>query len=145
MPSDLRMQETGTHTISTFFSTLRRRVLTLTPVQRLAALFSDLSGEAVSPLLTLSMLKDRPMYGYELSTLVSGKSGGLLKVSVLYTVLFRLQAQGYIETISNVIVDGRARTYYAITDAGRAYLEKTLAEYRTLNQLFLELTEETAS
>ena len=85
------------------------------------------------------------MYGYELSTLVSGKSGGLLKVSVLYTVLFRLQAQGYIETISNVIVDGRARTYYAITDAGRTYLEKTLAEYRTLNQLFLELTEETAS
>ena len=56
MPSDLRMQETGTHTISTFFSTLRRRVLTLTPVQRLAALFSDLSGEAVSPLLTLRIV-----------------------------------------------------------------------------------------
>ena len=107
--------------------------------------FSSYYKRAVSPLLTLSMLKDRPMYGYELSTLVSGKSGGLLKVSVLYTVLFRLQAQGYIETISNVIVDGRARTYYAITDAGRTYLEKTLAEYRTLNQLFLELTEETAS
>ena len=102
--------------------------------------FSSYYKRAVSPLLVLSLLRERPMYGYELSARVSDQSEGLLKVSVLYPVLFRLQAQGYIETSSNVIVDGRARSYYAITEAGRTYLEKTLAEYRKLNQLFLEVT-----
>ena len=84
MPSDLRMQETGTHTISTFFSTLRRRVLTLTPVQRLAALFSDLSGEAVSPLLTLRIVHASVAVGCLL--MVGTSSGGALLLTSLWSL-----------------------------------------------------------
>ena len=102
--------------------------------------FSAYYKRAVSPLLVLSLLRERPMYGYELSAAISEKSGGRLTVSVLYPVLFRLQEQGYIEVSSSVIVDGRARSYYAITASGRTYLNETLAEYQTLNQLFSEIT-----
>ena len=58
--------------------------------------FSAYYKRAVSPLLVLTLLRERPMYGYEISSRIAGMSGGLLSLSVLYPVLFRLQEQGYL-------------------------------------------------
>lgn len=102
--------------------------------------FSAYFKRAVSPLLVLSLLRERPMYGYEISSAVSAQSGGRLTVSVLYPVLFRLQEQGYIQVSSSVIVDGRARSYYQITDSGRQYFTETMGEYRELSALFMQIT-----
>ncbi len=104
--------------------------------------FSAYYKRAVSPLLVLAMLRERPMYGYEISSRISAQSGGALALSVLYPVLFRLQEQEFIAEDSCVIVDGRARSYYRITESGTEYLKKTLREYRELDRLFSDITGE---
>lgn len=91
---------------------------------------------ATSPLVVLSLLLERPMYGYEVSQEMKRRSGGNFTISVLYPVLYRLEEQGYIEVVQSEMVDGRARSYYAITRTGREYLMRTLADYRMISGIF---------
>ena len=91
---------------------------------------------ATSPLLVLRLLLEGPMYGYEISQMMKQRSGGAFTISVLYPVLYRLEKQGYVEIVRSEVVDGRARSYYAVTDAGRAYLEETLQDYRMISGIF---------
>ena len=91
---------------------------------------------ATSPLAVLRLLTERPMYGYEISAELKARSGGKFSISILYPVLYRLEEQGFIEISSTEVSDGRARSYYAITGAGRAHLEKTLGEYREISEVF---------
>ena len=103
--------------------------------------FSAYFKRATSSLVVLAILWDRPMYGYEISSQMKARSRGKYTVSVLYTVLYRLQEQRFIEIAKTEVVDGRARSYYQITPAGRAYLAQTLAEYQELSEIFLSLVE----
>lgn len=91
---------------------------------------------ATSPLVVLRCLSERPMYGYEISNELKTRSGGKYSISILYPVLYRLEEQGYIEISSTEVADGRARSYYGITDAGKAYLEKTMEEYEEISTAF---------
>jgi len=91
---------------------------------------------ATSPLVVLTLLRDRAMYGYEISSEMKRRSGGAFTISVLYPVLYRLQEQGYVEISETEVVDGRARSYYRITDDGRAYLEQTIRDYRGISAVF---------
>lgn len=97
---------------------------------------------ATSPLVVLHFLSERPMYGYEITTALNERSGGKYKLSILYPVLYRLEDQGYIAISSTEVADGRARSYYSITDEGRAYLEKTLGEYREISKIFESIVKE---
>lgn len=94
---------------------------------------------ATSPLVVLRLLLDKPMYGYELTQEMKRRSGGAFTISVLYPVLYRLEEQGYIAVARSELVDGRARSYYAITEAGRAYLSETLADYQSITRVFRDL------
>ena len=96
---------------------------------------------ATSPLVVLRCLLERPMYGYEISSALKERSGGKFTISLLYPVLYRLEEQGYVEVAATEVADGRARSYYGITQAGRAYLEKTMAEYREISRVFEDLME----
>lgn len=96
---------------------------------------------ATSPLVVLRLLLDKPMYGYELTQEMKQRSGGAFTISVLYPVLYRLEEQKYIETAPSKVVNGRARSYYKITEAGRAYLEETLADYQMISSVFNHLME----
>ena len=96
---------------------------------------------ATSPLVVLRLLLERPMYGYELTQEMKRRSGGSFTISVLYPVLYRLEEQGYIEGSHSDLVDGRARSYYAITDSGRTYLSETLADYQQISAVFANLME----
>ena len=91
---------------------------------------------ATSPLLVLRLLLEGPMYGYEISQMMKQRSGGAFTISVLYPVLYRLEEQGYVEIVRSEVVDGRARSYYAVTDAGRAYLEETMQDSRMISGIF---------
>lgn len=91
---------------------------------------------ATSPLVVLRLLTERPMYGYEISAELKARSEGKYMISILYPVLYRLEEQGFIEISSTEVSDGRARSYYAITPAGRAHLEKTLGEYAEISKVF---------
>ncbi len=96
---------------------------------------------ATSPLAVLRCLCERPMYGYEISAELKERSGGKFTISLLYPVLYRLEEQGYVEVASTEVADGRARSYYGITEAGRAYLEKTMAEYADISGVFEHMME----
>ena len=96
---------------------------------------------ATSPLVVLHFLSERPMYGYEITAALKERSGGKYQISILYPVLYRLEDQGFVEISSTEVADGRARSYYSITEAGRAHLEKTWLEYRDITDIFEKLME----
>lgn len=94
---------------------------------------------AVSPLVVLALLREKPMYGYEISQLMKQCSDGKLKIAVLYPVLYRLEEQGYVYISDTTVENGRARSYYAITPEGRAYLDQTSAEFGDLAEIFFRI------
>ena len=96
---------------------------------------------ATSPLVVLKFLTERPMYGYENTEALKVRSEGKYLISILYPVLYRLEEQGFIEISSTEVADGRARSYYSITEAGRAHLEKTWQEYQEITEIFEKIME----
>lgn len=94
---------------------------------------------ATSPLVVLRFLSERPMYGYEITAALKERSGGKYMISILYPVLYRLEDQGFVEISSTEVADGRARSYYSITEAGRAHLSKTWEEYLEISDIFESL------
>lgn len=97
---------------------------------------------ATSPLAVLHLLQDATMYGYQISQAMKEKSGGKFTIAVLYPVLYRLEEQGYIEVARTEVTNNRARSYYAITEAGRAYLRQSMAEYRAMHRAFMDIAGE---
>ena len=118
---------------------MRRRVLIKLPDTGHS--FISYFKRATSPLAVLRFLSEKPMYGYEISAALKERSGGKYTISILYPVLYRLEEQGYIEITATEVTDGRARSYYSITDSGREYLEKTRKEYSEITGIFGELME----
>lgn len=97
---------------------------------------------ATSPLVVLKFLTEKPMYGYEISEALKERSDGKYMISILYPVLYRLEEQGFVEISSTEVADGRARSYYSITEAGRIHLEKTWQEYQDISLTFEHLMKE---
>lgn len=96
---------------------------------------------ATSPLVVLCLLKEKAMYGYEISQAMKKKSGGKFTIAVLYPVLYRLEEQGYIAIERTEVVNNRVRSYYAITEAGRDYLAQSFQEYREMHAAFTAIME----
>ncbi|MCR5581272.1 MAG: PadR family transcriptional regulator [Pseudobutyrivibrio sp.] len=76
--------------------------------------------------MILSILLKEPSYGYEISkeikTITDGKY--IIKETTLYSAFNRMEKNGYIESfVANPDAEGngKKRTYYRITDAGRDY------------------------
>lgn len=103
--------------------------------------FSAYFKRAVSPLMVLALLRNRKMYGYEISQEINHRTKKKLSIAVLYPVLYRLEEQGYIQIVDTVIENGRARNYYTATDAGEAYLNQSYGEFLELSQQFCEIVE----
>ena len=91
---------------------------------------------ATSPLAVLRFLKERPMYGYEISQAMKEASDGCFTIAVLYPILYRLEEQGYIEVARTEVINNRARSYYAITDEGQSYLSRSMEEYKKISAAF---------
>jgi DNA-binding PadR family transcriptional regulator len=83
-------------------------------------------------ILILSLLMERPMYGYEISQQLAQRSGGYfeMKEGLLYPALHRMQQKGWLSTEWQS-VDGRRRKYYALTPLGREVLGEKAAEWET--------------
>ncbi len=95
--------------------------------------FEDYFKRATSPMMTLLLLNEKPMYTYNLSQELEKRSNSTYKMTFLYPVLYRLQEQGYVKEYSQEITENhRTRNYYAITDEGREYLKFMLKKYREL-------------
>ena len=103
--------------------------------------FESYYKRATSPLVVLRLLRDRAMYGYEISQAMKQRSGGRFTISVLYPVLYRLEEQGYIVVERTEVINNRARSYYAITDEGKRYLAQSLKEYGEIHAAFMSIME----
>lgn len=74
----------------------------------------------------LTVLASGRRHGYDILSQTRTASEGRvsLKVATLYAALERLVSDGSIRADGDEIVDGRARRYYVLTDAGAARLEE---------------------
>lgn len=85
----------------------------------------------------LSSLASGRRHGYEIIRETERDSGGALslKVPTLYATLERLEREGLVRHDGDEIVGGRARRYFALTDAGGHALETDTALRETQARL----------
>lgn len=81
-------------------------------------------GLTTSSFWILTVLAAGRRHGYQLMREVDVRTNGAvaLKATTLYASLDRLERDALIESDGEEIVDGRARRYYRITEAGRGRL-----------------------
>lgn len=87
-------------------------------------------------LLILSVLEARPRHGYELSALITARSGGRLvfHIDSLYPLLYRLEERGWVKGLWVEKAGERRRRYYRLTSDGR----KVLARQRSTWEGFVD-------
>ena len=72
----------------------------------------------------LASLLVGPLHGYAIIKRSAELSGGRVRLATgtLYTALDRLAAEGYVQLVSEEIVNGRARRSYGLTGSGETAL-----------------------
>lgn len=94
-----------------------------------ARAIKDAMKKATTEMLVLFMLRQKPMYTYQMTQEVDRLTQGELAYNTMYLAVYRLQKEGYIEEAEKRIEGGRARIYLGITPAGRDYYDQICTEY----------------
>jgi len=99
-----------------------------------------------TPTLLLTLLRERPMYGYQMATELARRSHGRLTTSEgsLYPTLHRLEAEGYIEGYWQNAVSGRSRRYYRLTSKGQRIVQAAASDLRRFAETLRNLVPEGA-
>ncbi len=86
-------------------------------------------------LLILRTLALEPMHGWAIARRIQEASQEVLQVTqgALYPALHRLEQQGWLRAEWRKTETGREAKFYALTRAGRAQLEKELAQWERLS------------
>lgn len=92
-------------------------------------------------LVLLTLLQQRPMYGYEISQEMTKMSDGYfeMKEGLLYPTLHRLQKDGLLTSQWQQTENDRRRKYYAITAAGQEQLKEQSTEWQTFMHKLQEI------
>jgi len=93
-------------------------------------------------LLLLSLIKQRDLYGYEMTKLLKQLSDDQYEMSegTLYPALKRLERKKWVESYWSETPAGR-RKYYKMTEEGLMELEKKQADWQRVNQLVRKSSE----
>ena len=97
-----------------------------------AAGMRDSIKKAVTEMMVLFLLHQKPMYVYEMSQEMSRLTGGVYTFNTLYLAIYRLQEHGHIAEAGKQEADNRIRVYFKLTDAGQRYLDELLPTYREM-------------
>ena len=86
-------------------------------------------------LLILKMLSLEPRHGWAIAKRIEQVSNEALQITqgALYPALHRLEHQGWIRAKWRTRETGREAKFYELTRAGRAQLEKELAQWERLS------------
>jgi len=86
-------------------------------------------------LLILRTLALEPMHGWAIARRIQQASNEVLQITqgALYPALHRLEQQGWLRAQWRNTETGREAKFYALTRAGRAQLEKELAQWERLS------------
>lgn len=82
--------------------------------------------------IILFLLMDQPSYGYEISKKIRQLSNEkyVIKETTLYSAFNRMEKNGYVTSyIQEAEGTGKKRTYYQITDSGKAYYKEKCEEW----------------
>ena len=84
-------------------------------------------------ILILTLLEQKPMYGYEMSKVMEKNSDGVLslKEGTLYPILHTLESDGMVHSYWSEGDGERKRKYYEITPEGKKYLQDKKQEWVT--------------
>ena len=96
----------------------------------MAAISSDVI-RGYNDTMILYLLLEAPSYGYEISKRIRTLSEEkyIIKETTLYSAFTRMEKNGYIESYFETAENGKRRTYYRITDAGRNYYREKCEEW----------------
>lgn len=86
-------------------------------------------------LLILKTISLEPKHGWAIAKRIEQVSNEVLQITqgALYPALHRLEQQGWIRGGWRASESGREAKFYALTRAGRAQLEKELAQWERLS------------
>ena len=84
-----------------------------------------------TPTLVLSMLTERPMYGFQMIEKVREATGGTytLKEGALYPALHKLEAAEYVRSSWIAVDGGREKRVYEILPAGMELLDRKKSDW----------------
>jgi PadR family transcriptional regulator PadR len=93
--------------------------------------------------LILSLVAERPMYGYQIAKELERRSGGYFdfKEGTLYPALHRMENEGLLCSEWQVVAEGPSRKYYHITEKGKRALVDVAAEWTTFSHKILAILE----
>lgn len=100
--------------------------------------------KAVTDMVVLHLLHERAMYIGEITAELHRRSNRSVSLSFPYTVIYRMEQQGYItEHEKQRAPDGRLRQYYGITAAGCERLTELTARYYNFSQGVVKILQST--
>ena len=88
--------------------------------------------------MILYLLLEEPSYGYEISKRIRKMTDEkyIIKETTLYSAFSRMEKNGFAESFTKEAEgSGKRRTYYRITDSGRAYYEEKCAEWKLTKEV----------
>ena len=87
--------------------------------------------------MILCLLLSGPSYGYEISKRIRQQSQEkyIIKETTLYSAFTRMEKNGFIESFSETAENGKRRTYYRITEAGRQYYREKCEEWNLTKEV----------
>jgi len=81
--------------------------------------------------MILRVLSEGDSYGYAISKRITELSEGgyTMKETTLYSAFSRLEKGGYVHPYPGEYSGGRKRTYYKLTEMGKAYFQEKCMEW----------------
>lgn len=97
--------------------------------------YTPMLAAACLEVLTLHLLKQKPMYTYELANEIEEVSHGQLTAPKLYNTMLRLRTAALVEECDQKIVGNRVRVYYTLTRKGEERLQQCKDLLRFLTEI----------
>ena len=90
--------------------------------------------KALSEMLFLSILAEKPRPIGEVMALLDEKSGGACKMQFPYAIIYRMEKAGYVKEDGSRMTPERRRTFYSLTSSGKTYLKALKEDYAAFAQ-----------
>jgi len=96
-----------------------------------------------TPVLILSLLAERSMYGYQITRELEQRSEGYFAMNegLLYPALHQMEQDGLIRSEWQTVAGARQRKYYSITEEGRKVLARSVTEWTTFTAKLMRMIE----
>lgn len=107
----------------------------------MAGISSDVIRGYIDTMILCLLLKE-PSYGYEISKLIRQTSDEkyVIKETTLYSAFARMERNDLVESFSQDAANGKRRTYYRITEAGRSHYRSKCEEWELTKDVIERFT-----